>query len=193
MLGYEQMILMGIDGNYVEKIDEAKARGKDVLEILKTPERNPNYFFAGYQVEGDRYTVPNPIPNLHIDCWRAASNILAENNIIVWNGSANSRVDFFPFRSFADVESDRGSGVVPETSVGTGAPAILELERTANAHVDEAAVIASLFADRRGERHVLPRAGPRPPSASLAGAFSTQRPALFATSRRTTNLPPSMF
>lgn len=153
MLGYEQMILMGIDGNYVEKIEEAKARSKDVLEIQKTPKSNPNYFFAGYQVEGDQYTVPNPIPNLHVDCWRAVSGVLADWNVTVWNGSKTSRVDFFPYRSFADLESDEDAGASVGDGIETRVP--LHFEQAAKAYVDETAVIAKLFADRKGDRHTF--------------------------------------
>jgi hypothetical protein len=58
--GYPRIALMGIDLKYVEIIPEAKPTVGTGLVIHKTPEENPNYFFAGYQQAGDRYNIPNP-------------------------------------------------------------------------------------------------------------------------------------
>ena len=58
-LGYQLIGCIGIDAKYVQIIDEAKATDGSILEITKTPPYNPNYFFDGYQLEGDAYNVPN--------------------------------------------------------------------------------------------------------------------------------------
>lgn len=159
MLGYRRMILMGVDANYVERIDGAEDKGNDVLEIRRTPDSNPNYFVKDYQIEGDKYTVPNPVPDLHVRCWRSVAEILAAEKVDVWNGSAKSRIDFIPFRSFEDIEAEdrAGGGPVPralEQEDGVSHEP-LHYERSAKASVDETAVVASLFAKRRGSRHVL--------------------------------------
>ncbi len=160
MLGYKRMILMGVDCNYVEKIAGAEDRGNNVLEIKKTPEHNPNYFFPTYQIEGDKYTVPNPISDLHINCWRAVAEVLAPRRISVWNGSATSRVDAVPFRSFDEIELEDRSANFPAgpangVTVDDSMHAQLQYGRAENANVDEVAVIAKLFGDRTGVRHVL--------------------------------------
>ena len=148
-LGYRRIQLMGIDANYVEKIDEAKGKGGDVLEIGTTPQNNPNYFVKDYQLEGDKYTLPNPIPDLHLNCWREVFEVLKANEVGVWNGSRKSRVDFVPFRSFEELEAE-------ERPAGDTEPTTrLHFDRAAKANVDETAVVARLMDERRGSRHVL--------------------------------------
>lgn len=64
-MAYEGMRLIaaiGIDSNYVEILRESKRLGQGTdltLEITRTPDFNPNYFFADYQQAGDRYNIPN--------------------------------------------------------------------------------------------------------------------------------------
>ena len=157
-LGYRRIQLMGIDANYVEKIDEAKGKGGDVLEIGTTPEDNPNYFVKDYQFEGDKYTLPNPIPDLHLNCWREVFELLKANDVEMWNGSRKSRVDFVPFRSFEELEAEERPAGASSTdrSPGETEPAArLHFDRAAKANVDETAVVARLMEERRGSRHVL--------------------------------------
>ncbi len=104
LLGYTQLILLGVDCTYVETIPGAQAREGLVLELVETPKQNPNYYFEDYQRAGDRYNVPNPVPNLHLDCWRAAGARLLGRGVAVWNAGEMSRVDVFPRRSFAWLE-----------------------------------------------------------------------------------------
>jgi glycosyltransferase involved in cell wall biosynthesis len=105
LLGYRMIYVLGVDCNYVERVDGAEARQNTVLELARTPTENPNYFFDGYQLAGDRYNVPNPIPDLHLNCWRDVGARLAARDITVWNGSAVSRVDVFPRLGFAQARS----------------------------------------------------------------------------------------
>lgn len=100
LLGYEEMVLLGVDGHYVEALPEAEGRGGTVLELVDTPGENPNYYFGGYQVAGDRYNVPNPVPDLHLACWREVGARLAGRGVLVWNSSRTSRVDAFAYRPF---------------------------------------------------------------------------------------------
>lgn len=105
LLGYEEMILLGVDCNYVEALPESEGRGGTILELLDTPSDNPNYFFSGYQVAGDRYNIPNPVPDLHLACWREVGARLAGRGVRAWNASKTSRVDAFAYRPFVQLKA----------------------------------------------------------------------------------------
>lgn len=100
LLGYQTLLLMGVDGNYVEIVEGAEVREGTVLELTSQPAHNPNYFFEGYQAPGDRYNVPNAVPDLHLQCWRDVGARLAARGVAIWNGSVTSKVDAFPHRQF---------------------------------------------------------------------------------------------
>lgn len=93
--GGDPIVLLGIDGNYVEIVEGAQRRDGIVLEIAEQ-RANPNYFFEDYQQPGDRYNEPNPKPNLHVSAWQQAASTL-EGSIRIVNGNANSEVRCFPF------------------------------------------------------------------------------------------------
>jgi FkbM family methyltransferase len=79
-LGFREIGLVGTDCRYVEVIDEAVARDGIALEIATTPARNLNYFFDGYQVQGDRYNIPNPAVhggNLHLQAFEVLRDDIA--------------------------------------------------------------------------------------------------------------------
>lgn len=101
LLGYRTMCLLGVDCNYVERVEGAQPRGGVELELVETPDYNPNYYFDSYQQAGDRYNAPNPVPDLHLQCWRSAAARLAGRGVSVWNASRTSRVDVFVRRSFS--------------------------------------------------------------------------------------------
>lgn len=63
--------MMGIDCDYVEFLPECKKLPDGTLEIVKTPEHNPNYFFDSYQREGDKYNIPNG-KTVHKKSWEEA-------------------------------------------------------------------------------------------------------------------------
>ena len=104
LLGYRHMVLMGVDCNYIQTIEGVVSRGGTVLELTKTPSKNPNYFFDDYQIAGDRFNVPDTVPDLHLNSWRAIAPVLAARGVTVWNGSDKSRLDVFPRKSFEDIE-----------------------------------------------------------------------------------------
>ncbi|WP_045363664.1 hypothetical protein [Methyloceanibacter caenitepidi] len=112
LLGYDQLILLGIDCGYVEQVSGSKLSGR-TLEIAAEPGRNPNYFFDGYQQVGDKYNVPNPQPDLHIRSWRAVAPILERAGVAVWNCNPLSHVDAFPFRQLDDFEDTLGQRLPP--------------------------------------------------------------------------------
>ncbi|MEZ5996622.1 MAG: glycosyltransferase [Hyphomonadaceae bacterium] len=107
LLGYRSIVLLGVDANYVERVEGAEARTGTELELVAPPAHNPNYFFEGYQRRGDRYNVPNPAPDLHVECWRAAGARLAGRGVAVWNANPTSRVDAFASRAFPRLMAER--------------------------------------------------------------------------------------
>ena len=56
-LGYTDIGLLGIDCNYVEKVENSESIGKNKLIITNNSSSNPNYFFEEYQKEGDKYNI----------------------------------------------------------------------------------------------------------------------------------------
>ena len=65
-LGYSVIGLIGIDCNYVEVVQNARRVDDVKLEITEDSQNNPNYFFQGYQLKGDRYNIPNK-PSVKVD------------------------------------------------------------------------------------------------------------------------------
>lgn len=67
--GHRDLMLIGIDCKYVERLAESAQTQGIELVITKKVQNNPNYFFSGYQATGDKYQVPNPAihtGNLHL-------------------------------------------------------------------------------------------------------------------------------
>lgn len=95
-MGFRQVVLLGIDGNYVERVAGAEKRDGIELQIVADGE-NPNYFFDGYQQKGDRYNLPNPRPGLHLEAWETAALLLHQQGVAVVNGNPRSEVRYFPF------------------------------------------------------------------------------------------------
>lgn len=96
--GFRKIVLLGIDGKYVERVEGAKAKGGTELEIVEE-KHNPNYFFDGYQRIGDRYNIPNPRPGLHIAAWEIAASLLSDAGVTVVNANPDSEIRFFPWVS----------------------------------------------------------------------------------------------
>ncbi len=80
-LGYQTLLLAGVDLDYVEQVEGA-VRENGVLRI-ETDDGNPNYFFEGYQQPGDRYNIPNPRPGLHLSSWANVATRLVYPSIVV--------------------------------------------------------------------------------------------------------------
>lgn len=95
-LGFRDIVIAGVDGNYKEVVDGASVRDGIELEIVRDSE-NPNYFFDGYQKPGDRYNLPNPTPDLHANAWRiAARKIYSLTQSRILNANPKSEVQYFP-------------------------------------------------------------------------------------------------
>jgi len=106
--GETNLMLLGIDCNFVEVIKEA-TRGSGYELIVQAPiKSNPNYFFSGYQAAGDKYQVPNPpihSGNLHLQSFVCLHNDIAASGIdaSICVGSASSLLhkhNIFPYGNF---------------------------------------------------------------------------------------------
>ena len=92
-LGYEKIILLGIDCNYVEFVDGCKRDGAKLV-MDKTPDTNPNYWFDDYQQKGDEYNVPRG-EDFHRPSWNMFAYRAAHANIEVVNCSPVSTLRCF--------------------------------------------------------------------------------------------------
>lgn len=102
--GYNDIVLIGCDANYIEKVDGAeyiKEGARTRLKITKTPDTNANYWFNDYQQVGDVYNIPQ-CKKWHIDEWdrlgKLYKNFFPEANIL--NGSSISNISAFPKVNF---------------------------------------------------------------------------------------------
>jgi hypothetical protein len=113
MLGYRNVYLLGIDLNYIQQIPEAKQINSHVLEIAQTPHHNPNYFFDDYQRKGDRYNIPDSLPDLHYQSWVHVKYRLDELGVDVLNGNPQSRIaslfDLMTIDAFLGSKSVQGN------------------------------------------------------------------------------------
>lgn len=97
-MGYRQVVMLGVDAQYTEFVEGSAKREGIELEIVEQRD-NPNYFFEGYQAPGDRYNIPNPRPDLHVNAWRGAIARLENAGVSVFNGNPQSAVRCAPFIS----------------------------------------------------------------------------------------------
>lgn len=108
-MGYKDIILLGIDSNYVEKIPEASLNERKELVLDKTPEHNPNYFFDSYQQAGDKYNIPNihqePNRMVHRLSWKNLAHIFSKYGVLVINGSLQSKLDCFYKVEFNNIQN----------------------------------------------------------------------------------------
>jgi len=92
-LGYEKIILLGVDCNYIEFVDGCRKDGA-ILVMDKTPNNNPNYWFDDYQQKGDEYNVPRG-EQFHKPTWNMFAYAAAQANIEVVNCSPVSTLNCF--------------------------------------------------------------------------------------------------
>jgi hypothetical protein len=100
--GYRYIGIAGVDLNYKERLDESHQVSERVLEIVRTPANNPNYFFDDYQQAGDRYHIPNRIPGLHREGWERVGEAVAGAGARVFNVAESSPFDLFPHLPLED-------------------------------------------------------------------------------------------
>lgn len=144
-LGYHNILLLGIDAQYVEQLPEARSCGGYQLEMVKTPEYNPNYFFDDYQQQGDKYHIPNI--NLeqptHQVSWEELAPAFVANDVLVINANMKSALTSFykmPLEETSDfIRQQRTMDILAGPYL-----------RTTSAHFDETDFIRKLLYKRKG-------------------------------------------
>lgn len=104
-MGYKKIVVLGVDAQYKEIVDGARRGDGIELEIVEARD-NPNYFFKGYQAPGDKYNVPNPRPDLHVNAWRRAAARIQNMGAEIYNGNMSSGVRSLPFIALAPFLAD---------------------------------------------------------------------------------------
>ena len=101
IMGYKNIVLLGCDCNYIEFIKEAKITNKEIeeLTIMKTPEKNDNYWFDDYQQKGDIYTIPGGATN-HMNGWKIVKKVSDYHNVRIVNCSQISKIECIPKSTF---------------------------------------------------------------------------------------------
>lgn len=153
-LGYKDIVLLGVDANYVPIIDEAQQREGHVLEIVETPQANPNYFFDEYQQKGDLYNIPNhqsdPSKWTHLASWRGLHMPLGLVDALVVNASPQSQVDAFPRCTFEEA-LPLIAQMREEKRKKAEEPGVLEIyPRSRGAALREELIVAELYPQSDG-------------------------------------------
>ena len=84
-MGYDRIILVGVDCNYVEFVEGSKKDGPGLV-IGETPDKNPNYWFDDYQQAGDKYNIPRGL-DFHLPTWNMFAYRAAQANVEIINCS----------------------------------------------------------------------------------------------------------
>jgi glycosyltransferase involved in cell wall biosynthesis len=118
-LGYREIYLIGMEGAYVEEIKESRtlseteiatlgfgvlnlSQAESKLRIITvTPTENPNYFFPGYQQEGDIYSLPQA--HTHQMNWQNVADEVHKSGANVYNLSPISKIDAFERTKIHDI------------------------------------------------------------------------------------------
>lgn len=104
-MGYKKIILVGVDCNYKEIIDGANLKqvgSSDFLQMEKTPDVNPNYWFDDYQQKGDIFNLPRR--NIfQKPGWEALSRQAKQQGIEIINCSPGSKLTCFPNKNIKEV------------------------------------------------------------------------------------------
>jgi FkbM family methyltransferase len=171
-MGYRDIYLIGIEGQYVEEIAESRPLSREeYLElgfgqldlpealmrtmriITRTPEENPNYFFNDYQREGDVYTLP------HSHAHRArvgdAADFALSTGTRVTNLSQRSMIQDFPRSTLSTLIGGPGEDDVEtgETAAGSRSSQWYgPFSRRDAKRVDESRIVFELF-----ESGIIPR------------------------------------
>lgn len=99
-LGYNKIVLLGVDCNYVEFVDGSQQDGVG-LKMKETPKENPNYWFDDYQQAGDEYNVPRGL-DFHLPTWNAFAYRAAHAGVEVVNCSPITTLRCFRRKSLEE-------------------------------------------------------------------------------------------
>lgn len=124
-LEYKNIILLGMDANFPidvlpesKKCDDIMLKEESVyrstlFRIEKTPERNDNYFFDGYQQKGDFYYMTDKArlteTQMHIKSWEFLPDVIDEiGDIKIINANPDSKIELFPKIPWSDAKKFLG-------------------------------------------------------------------------------------
>ena len=103
-MGYNRIILLGVDCNYVEFVEGSKKDGPGLI-IDETPDKNPNYWFDDYQQAGDKYNVPRGL-DFHLPTWNMFAYRAAHADVEIINCSPITTLRCFKRMSLKDALDD---------------------------------------------------------------------------------------
>lgn len=101
IMGYRHFILLGVDCNYVEILDGVKDIDGIRYEVVEDIKSNPNYWFEGYQIKGDKFHKPNE-KDIQLVSWAKLDTLLNNADGHISNCSLVSKLpmfDILPFRA----------------------------------------------------------------------------------------------
>lgn len=102
LMGYNKIILLGCDCNYVDMVEGSEKLPDGKLTIKELPTKNPNYWFDDYQQVGDKYNLPQG-GTLQIQSWERLAKCVKDLDIEIINCSMESKITCFKKQSLADV------------------------------------------------------------------------------------------
>ncbi len=108
--------------------------------IDKTPEKNPNYFFEGYQRTGDLYSLPRA--QTHQNAWRRTSTHVSKRGSEVINLSSISQITEFPRADFRETLFPTGRDAVPALTFP-----IMDAQPISEMRAKQARVLANVAPD----------------------------------------------
>lgn len=100
LMGYRHFILLGVDCNYVEILDGVKDLDGIRYEVVDDIKENPNYWFEGYQVKGDKFHKPNE-KDIQLVSWDKLDRLLGDADGRISNCSLVSKLPMFDILPFA--------------------------------------------------------------------------------------------
>lgn len=113
-LGFQKIVLLGCDCNYVEKPDNVKINQEASNQVGWTAytsktDQDPNHFLPDYFGKGKSYSIPNA-PN-HLKGWKMVYDWMYVNNIVnkdkinILNVSEISKIPYFKRVKISEAEA----------------------------------------------------------------------------------------
>jgi hypothetical protein len=99
LMGYRHFILLGVDCNYVEILDGVKDLDGIRYEVVDEIKSNPNYWFEGYQIKGDKFHKPNE-KDIQLVSWAKLDSLLGNAGGHVSNCSLVTKLPMFDILPF---------------------------------------------------------------------------------------------
>jgi hypothetical protein len=96
-MGFDPVILIGVDCDYDVRADEVEAHGVEL--VSKAPDRNhfhPDYFGAGFRFH-------DPMVGRMLRAYARAREVFERHGRRVWNASAGGRLEVFPRIDYASL------------------------------------------------------------------------------------------